>query len=52
MILLLIVSAHAFSYHTRLWIRSGFSAATGTPEAAPNYKFTECLLSCFARSRK
>jgi hypothetical protein len=26
-ILLLIVSAHAFSYHTGLWIRSGFSAA-------------------------
>jgi hypothetical protein len=25
-ILLLIVSAHAFSYHTRLWIRSRFSA--------------------------
>ncbi|MFZ0762142.1 MAG: hypothetical protein WAM69_19505 [Candidatus Sulfotelmatobacter sp.] len=27
MILLLIVSAHAFSYHKRLWIRSSFSAA-------------------------
>jgi hypothetical protein len=27
MILLLIRSAHAFSYHTGLWIRSGFSAA-------------------------
>ncbi len=27
MILLLIVSAHAFSYHTRLWINSGFLAA-------------------------
>jgi len=27
MILLLIVSAHAFSYHIRLWISSGFSAA-------------------------
>jgi hypothetical protein len=26
-ILLLIVSAHAFWYHSRLWIRSGFSAA-------------------------
>jgi hypothetical protein len=26
-ILLLIVSAHAFSYHTGLWIRSSFSAA-------------------------
>jgi hypothetical protein len=27
MILLLIVSSHAFSYHSRLWIRSSFSAA-------------------------
>jgi hypothetical protein len=27
MILLLIVSSHAFSYHTRLWIGSSFSAA-------------------------
>ena len=26
-ILLLIFSTHAFSYHTRLWIRSSFSAA-------------------------
>jgi hypothetical protein len=29
MILLLIVSSHAFSYHTRLWIRSSVFGSLG-----------------------
>src|ERR1700731_5032722 len=42
MILLLIVSSHTFSYHSRLWIRSTFSAACYTRHLhPPNFDYFE-----------